>query len=92
MFVHLDVREHDFIVDLSENFYKIVVLILVIFRWQLPNSENSVLASTANDLRSDKYTPINPEKLKAAAAGLSQSRTWFLSYKICWFQINQVMS
>ncbi|KAI3473520.1 hypothetical protein Pfo_031411 [Paulownia fortunei] len=41
-------------------------------RWQLPNSENSVLASTANDLRHDKCTPINPEKLKAAAAGLSQ--------------------
>ncbi|CAI9772892.1 unnamed protein product [Fraxinus pennsylvanica] len=41
-------------------------------RWQLPNSENSILASTANDLRSDKYTPINPEKLKAAAAGLSR--------------------
>ncbi|KAK6142428.1 hypothetical protein DH2020_022776 [Rehmannia glutinosa] len=41
-------------------------------RWQLPNSNNSVLASTANDLRNDKYTPINPEKLKAAAAGLSQ--------------------
>ncbi|XP_011086367.1 uncharacterized protein LOC105168118 [Sesamum indicum] len=41
-------------------------------RWQLPDSENSVLASTANDLRHDKYTPINPEKLKAAAAGLTQ--------------------
>ncbi|KAK4386267.1 hypothetical protein Sango_2497300 [Sesamum angolense] len=41
-------------------------------RWQLPNSENSVLASTANDLRHDKYTPINPQKLKAAAAGLTQ--------------------
>ncbi|KAG8364575.1 hypothetical protein BUALT_Bualt18G0011600 [Buddleja alternifolia] len=40
--------------------------------WQLPNSENSVLASTANDLRHDKYTPINPDKLKAAAAGLTQ--------------------
>ncbi|GFQ08230.1 hypothetical protein PHJA_002967000 [Phtheirospermum japonicum] len=41
-------------------------------RWQLPNSENSVLASTANDLRQDKHVPINPEKLKAAAAGLTQ--------------------
>ncbi|KAL2524063.1 hypothetical protein Adt_09129 [Abeliophyllum distichum] len=41
-------------------------------RWQIPNSENSVLASTANDLRHDKYTPVNSEKLKAAAAGLSQ--------------------
>ncbi|KAJ8568571.1 hypothetical protein K7X08_028104 [Anisodus acutangulus] len=41
-------------------------------RWQLPNTENSVQASTANDLRCDKYTPINPEKLKAAAIGMSQ--------------------
>ncbi|KAK4369351.1 hypothetical protein RND71_013143 [Anisodus tanguticus] len=40
--------------------------------WQLPNTENSVQASTANDLRRDKYTPINPEKLKAAAIGMSQ--------------------
>lgn len=28
-------------------------------------------ASTANDMRKDKYTPINPEKLKAAAEGLA---------------------
>ncbi|KAL1567608.1 hypothetical protein AAHA92_03069 [Salvia divinorum] len=41
-------------------------------RWQLPNSEGTVVASTANDLRQDKYAPINPEKLKAAAAGLTQ--------------------
>ncbi|XP_055823552.1 uncharacterized protein LOC129892043 [Solanum dulcamara] len=41
-------------------------------RWQLPDTENSVQASTANDLRRDKYTPINPEKLKAAAVGMSQ--------------------
>ncbi|KAJ0493724.1 hypothetical protein HanIR_Chr12g0589361 [Helianthus annuus] len=41
-------------------------------RWQLPNSENSFSASTANELRTDKYTPVNPEKLKAAAVGLSQ--------------------
>ncbi|XP_073147275.1 uncharacterized protein [Henckelia pumila] len=41
-------------------------------RWQLPSMESSVIPSTANDLRHDKYTPINPEKLKAAAAGLSQ--------------------
>lgn len=40
-------------------------------RWELPQSENSVLASTANDLRTDKHTPINPEKLKAAAEGLA---------------------
>lgn len=40
-------------------------------RWELPQSGNSVLASTANDLRTDKHTPINPEKLKAAAEGLA---------------------
>ncbi|KAL3615276.1 hypothetical protein CASFOL_040937 [Castilleja foliolosa] len=41
-------------------------------RWQLPNSENTILASTANDLRQDKHVSINPEKLKAAAAGLTK--------------------
>lgn len=41
-------------------------------RWQLPNTENSFSASTANELRTDRYTPINPEKLKAATVGLSQ--------------------
>ncbi|KAM3301498.1 putative protein isoform X2 [Capsicum chacoense] len=41
-------------------------------RWQLPDTENSLQASTANDLRHDKYTPLNPEKLKAAAMGISQ--------------------
>ncbi|OVA03431.1 hypothetical protein BVC80_205g69 [Macleaya cordata] len=46
-------------------------------RWQLPEGENSVLASTANDLRRDKYTNVNSEKLKAAAAGLSQIGTAF---------------
>nr|AAM65199.1 unknown [Arabidopsis thaliana] len=40
-------------------------------RWDLPESENSVLASTANELRRDRYgTPVNPEKLKAAGEGL----------------------
>ncbi|KAL3849003.1 hypothetical protein ACJIZ3_010885 [Penstemon smallii] len=41
-------------------------------RWQIPNSENSIIPSTANDLREDKHITINPEKLKAAAAGLTQ--------------------
>ncbi|XP_042485815.1 uncharacterized protein LOC122066058 isoform X2 [Macadamia integrifolia] len=41
-------------------------------RWKLPDSEHSVVASTANDLRRDKYTRINTEKSKAAAEGLSQ--------------------
>ncbi|XP_021301015.1 uncharacterized protein LOC110429345 isoform X1 [Herrania umbratica] len=41
-------------------------------RWALPSTEHSVMASTANELRKDKFTPINPEKLKAAAEGLQQ--------------------
>ncbi|XP_050207219.1 uncharacterized protein LOC126656652 [Mercurialis annua] len=41
-------------------------------RWELPSQENSVSASTANELRKDRYAPINPEKLKAAAEGLTQ--------------------
>ncbi|OMO84771.1 hypothetical protein COLO4_21853 [Corchorus olitorius] len=41
-------------------------------RWELPSTEHPVMASTANELRKDKYTPINPEKLKAAAEGLQQ--------------------
>ncbi|KAK9084774.1 hypothetical protein Sjap_025185 [Stephania japonica] len=42
-------------------------------RWQLPESEHSVLASTANDLRQDRYTPINnSKKVEAAAEALSQ--------------------
>lgn len=43
-------------------------------RWQLPQTEHSVSASTANELRQDRHAPINPEKLKAAAEGLKQSR------------------
>ncbi|EPS59127.1 hypothetical protein M569_15683, partial [Genlisea aurea] len=41
-------------------------------RWKVPNSENTPVASTANDLRQDKYAPNDTEKLKAAAAGLSR--------------------
>lgn len=41
-------------------------------RWELPRMEHTVMASTANELRKDKYTPINPDKLKAAAEGLQQ--------------------
>lgn len=41
-------------------------------RWELPAAGHSVLASTANDLRRDKHTHVNPEKLKAAAEGLSK--------------------
>ena len=43
-------------------------------RWQLPQTEHSVSASTANELRQDRDAPINPEKLKAAAEGLKQGR------------------
>ncbi|CAK7349016.1 unnamed protein product [Dovyalis caffra] len=39
-------------------------------RWQLPAREHSVLASTANEMRKDRYATVNPEKLKAAAEGL----------------------
>ncbi|GKA59740.1 RNA-directed DNA polymerase, eukaryota, reverse transcriptase zinc-binding domain protein [Tanacetum coccineum] len=46
-------------------------------RWQLPNTDNSYSASTANELHTNKYTPINAEKLKAAAVGLSQRSTEF---------------
>jgi len=41
-------------------------------RWQLPTAESSVIASTANDLRSSDYTQVNPEKVRAAAEGLTQ--------------------
>ncbi|PON84510.1 coiled-coil protein [Trema orientale] len=41
-------------------------------RWQLPELNNGVSASTANELRRDRYPPVNPEKLKAAAEGLQQ--------------------
>ncbi|KAL6135212.1 hypothetical protein ACLB2K_067440 [Fragaria x ananassa] len=42
-------------------------------RWQLPESENSISASTANEFGRDRHpTPINPEKLKAAAEGLTR--------------------
>ncbi|KAJ9686490.1 hypothetical protein PVL29_015409 [Vitis rotundifolia] len=41
-------------------------------RWQLPEQGHAVLASTANELRRDRYSHVNPEKLKAAAEGLSQ--------------------
>lgn len=41
-------------------------------RWQLPYGEHSVSASTANSLRRDRYSHVSPEKLKAAAEGLSQ--------------------
>ncbi|CAJ1971152.1 unnamed protein product [Sphenostylis stenocarpa] len=41
-------------------------------RWQLPEAANTVSASTANELRPDRYaTHVNPEKLKAAGEGLA---------------------
>jgi len=41
-------------------------------RWQLPEATNTVSASTANELRQDRYaTHVNPEKLKAAGEGLA---------------------
>lgn len=41
-------------------------------RWELPQVEHSVSASTANELRQDRHVHINPEKLKAAAEGFAQ--------------------
>ncbi|KAB1200861.1 hypothetical protein CJ030_MR0G006091 [Morella rubra] len=41
-------------------------------RWEMPQVEHSVSASTANELRQDRHVPINPEKLKAASEGLKQ--------------------
>lgn len=43
-------------------------------RWRLPNTENSFSASTANDLRHDKYTAINSERFKESVVGLSESK------------------
>ncbi|KMT12648.1 hypothetical protein BVRB_4g091070 [Beta vulgaris subsp. vulgaris] len=40
-------------------------------RWQLPTPESSVTASTANDLRFEYHTQVNPEKVRAAAEGLA---------------------
>ncbi|KAL8142735.1 hypothetical protein V2J09_015767 [Rumex salicifolius] len=40
-------------------------------RWQMPEAGGSVTASTANELREDRYTTVNPEKLKAATQGLA---------------------
>ncbi|KAJ6343371.1 hypothetical protein OIU76_005169 [Salix suchowensis] len=46
-------------------------------RWELPSEEHSVLASTANEMRKDRYTTMNPEKLKTAAEGLTYSYFFF---------------
>ncbi|KAG1327044.1 hypothetical protein COCNU_01G009780 [Cocos nucifera] len=41
-------------------------------RWQLPNEHPKFSASTANELRHDRYPPMDSEKLKAVVAGYSQ--------------------
>ncbi|WOL20222.1 hypothetical protein Cni_G29026 [Canna indica] len=42
-------------------------------RWQLPDEQPIISASTANELRRDRYPPpVDPEKLKAVLAGYSQ--------------------
>ncbi|KAF5204314.1 Coiled-coil protein [Thalictrum thalictroides] len=52
-------------------------------RWQLPDGEHSFSASTANALRQDMDSHVNPEKLKAAAEGLSQiGKAFFLATTI----------
>lgn len=41
-------------------------------RWELPEAKHGVSASTANELRQDRYDVyVNPEKLKAASEGLA---------------------
>ncbi|KAL5715361.1 hypothetical protein ACHQM5_017191 [Ranunculus cassubicifolius] len=47
-------------------------------RWQLPAGEHSISASTANSVRRNSYSHVNPEKLKAAAEGFSQIGKAFL--------------
>ncbi|KAK9092008.1 hypothetical protein Syun_026919 [Stephania yunnanensis] len=49
-----------------------------------PESKHSVLASTANDLRQDRYTPINnSKKVEAAAEALSQiGKAFFIATTI----------
>ncbi|XP_073010695.1 uncharacterized protein [Typha latifolia] len=41
-------------------------------RWQLPNEQPNYSASTANELRRDRYPPVDSEKLKYVIAGYSQ--------------------
>ncbi|XP_031472809.1 uncharacterized protein LOC116258128 [Nymphaea colorata] len=41
-------------------------------RWSLPNSDQSIPASTANELRRDKATNSDAKKLRAMAEGISQ--------------------
>ncbi|XP_028555617.1 uncharacterized protein LOC110094776 [Dendrobium catenatum] len=41
-------------------------------RWELPSEQPTFFASTANELRRDRYPAINPEKLKAFTRGYSQ--------------------
>lgn len=60
-------------------------------RWQLPQLENSALASTANELRQDRHTPINPEKLKAAAEGLAHSMSLELSSSLISYQVYMII-
>ena len=46
--------------------------VFVCFRWELPEAKHGVSASTANELRQDRYDiHVNPEKLKAASEGLA---------------------
>ncbi|KAM0941751.1 hypothetical protein DsansV1_C16g0141981 [Dioscorea sansibarensis] len=46
-------------------------------RWQLPVEHPTFLASTANELRRDRYPSVNPEKLKAVTTGFSLIGTAF---------------
>lgn len=61
-------------------------------RWQVPSEQPYFSASTANDLRRDKY-PVSPdpEKLKALMRGYSQSDSLFsfivFFYFYCWYLV-----
>ncbi|KAK9089742.1 hypothetical protein Scep_028824 [Stephania cephalantha] len=68
----------------QQQLHKINVAEMRMLRWQLPESEHSVLASTANDLRQDRYTPINnSKKVEAAAEALSQiGKAFFIATTI----------
>ncbi|CAD5167785.1 unnamed protein product [Musa acuminata subsp. malaccensis] len=41
-------------------------------RWQVPLEQPNISASTANELRHDRYSPADSEKIKAALVGYSQ--------------------
>lgn len=52
-------------------------------RWQLPSEQPVITASTANDLRQDKYSHVDSRKLKALASGYTQiGKAFFIATMI----------